>query len=421
MAGTLSIAARNVGRHKKRTFLTVITMAVGIGFFIWVDSIMAGLDSSAVQSMADYSESSLRVESAAYAERRLSVPLADGIADPQAALKAISAIAGVLGAAPRTPFQAQLSGPRGDVPVQAAVIDPVLDPKVFKLKEHTQGAWLSPAPGADAEAEILLGASLADELGTAVGQYVTLFAKSRYEANRAMEFKVVGLVNSPDPNLNSGAAYISYPQANAFLDLEGLVTQLRARVRDPGGMRAYLRQGDRVRDAARLALPGDQASSLDDLSASFLRIAATKRTFSSVIILILLFISAIGIVNTILMSIYARIKEIGVLGAFGMRRREITRLFLTEGLIIGLLGSAGGALLGFLLDLQAVYGGMPLDKLAGKIDTAGIPVWGTLYGEWNPASIAFGFLFGLAVALIASWIPARRAGAMSITRALRAN
>lgn len=421
MAGTFSIAARNVARHKRRTFLTVVTMSVGIGFFIWIDSIMGGLDSSGVESMADYTESSLRVESSAYAERRLSVPLADGIPAPRAALEAISAIKGVLGAAPRTPFQAQLSGPRGDVPVQAAVIDPDLDPKVFRLKERTSGAWLSSAPGPDAEPEIILGASLAGELGTAVGQYVTLFAKSRYEANRAMEFKVAGLVNSPDPNINSGAAYISYAQAESFLDLEGLVTQIRARVRNPGRMADYLRSGDAVRDAARLALPGTASSSLSDLSASFLRIASTKRTFSYVIIVILLFISAIGIVNTILMSIYSRIKEIGVLGAFGMRRREITRLFLAEGLIIGLFGSAGGALLGFLLDLQSVYGGMPLDKIAGKIDTAGIPVWGTLYGEWNPASIAFGFVFGLAVALLASWIPARRAGSMSITRALRAN
>jgi ABC-type lipoprotein release transport system permease subunit len=417
----MSIAARNVLRHKRRTFLTLITMAVGLGFFIWIDSIMRGLDSSSVDSMAYYSESSLRLESAAYAERRLSVPLADGIPDPEAVLAKVESIPGVLAAAPRTPFQAQLSGPRGDVPVQAAVIDPDLDPGVFKLKEHTSGSWLASSPLPGSEPEILLGKALAEELGAGIDGHVTLFAKARYDTNRAMEFKVAGLIESPDPNLNSQAAFISYAQAADFLDLEGLVTQIRASVRDSGGTQAFLAAGNKVRDAARLALPGMDARSLDDLSAAFLAIASYKRKFSSMIIFIILFIAAIGIVNTILMSVYSRVREIGVLGAFGMRRRQITALFLAEGLIIGALGSAGGVLFGFLLDLQAVYQGMAMDKIAGKIDTAGMPIWGTLYGEWNPDTIVFGFFFGLAVALVASWIPARRAGAMSITRALRAN
>jgi ABC-type lipoprotein release transport system permease subunit len=57
--------------------------------------------------------------------------------------------------------------------------------------------------------------------------------------------------------------------------------------------------------------------------------------------------------------------------------------------------------------------------LAGKMDTGGIPVWGVLYGEWNPGVMVFGFVFSFAMALVASWIPARRAGRMTITRALR--
>lgn len=421
MAGTLSIAARNVFRHKRRTLLTILTMAVSIAFFIWIDSIMAGFDSAAVYSLADYTESSLRVESAAYSDRRLSMPLADGIGDPEAALAALLSIEGVEGAAPRTPFPALLSGPRGEIPVQAAAIDPELDPTVFRIKESVEGSWLSADPDPSGEAEILLGASLARELGLSVGDYATVYAKARYDTNRAQEFRVAGLVSSPDPNVNSGAAYLSFAHADSFLDLEGLVTQVRAKVRDPGGMRSFLRSCERVRELASAALPGLDIRSLNELSADILSVSSAKRSFAFVIIAVLLFISAIGIVNTILMSVYSRVREIGVLGAFGMRRRQITALFLAEGFIIGASGSAAGVLLGVLLDLQSVYAGLPLEKMAGKIDTGGIPVWGTLYGEWNPDKILFGFLFGLAVALVASWIPARRAGAMRITRALRAN
>ncbi len=421
MAANLAIAARNVLRHKRRTLLTVLTMTVSIGLFVYMDSIMGGMDASAVYSMADYSESGLRLSSAAYGQRRMSSPLEEGIENPQEVMKALLSIKEIAAATPRTPFQAQVSGPAGELPVKATVIDPRLDPDVFKIKAQTKGAWLSSEIKPDDEAQILIGISLAQELGLGVGERVTLYAKARYDTNRGQEFKIVGLVESPDPNLNSGAVFISYAQANEFLDLDGLVTEIRAAVSNPGGLRPFLAAANAARDKARLLLPGMEIFSLDEMASSFMEISKSKRGFSMVLVVVLLFISAVGIVNTILMSVYSRIREIGVLGAFGYRRSQITRLFLTEGLLIGLIGASGGALLGFLLSLQAVLIGMPLDKMAGKMDTTGIPIWGTLYGEWNPLTILFGFCFGLFTALVASYIPARRAGRMRITNALRSN
>jgi putative ABC transport system permease protein len=418
MSVILSIAARNVFRHKRRTLLTVITMAVSLGFFIWMDSYMSGLDAGSIRSLADFSESGLRISTAAYAERRVSSPLAEGLPDPGKTLEAVRGLPGVLAACPRTPFTAQVSGPAGDKAVQALIVDPALDPGVFKLTAALKGEWFARDGAADPQ--IILGAALAKQLDLDVGDWLTLYAKARYDTNRAQGFKLIGLVDSSDPNLNSGAAYISYKDADAFLDAGGLVTELRAAVRNPGSMKGFLAATNKARDAARALLPGCEVASLDDISASFLAISSSKRKSAYMLIVILLFISAVGIVNTILMSIYSRVREIGVLGAFGMKRGEITSLFLAEGAIIGLLGCCGGVALGALLDLQAVYQGMALDKLAGKIDTAGIAVWGTLKGEWNPQAIVFGFFFGMAVALLSSWIPARRAGKMRITRALRA-
>ncbi|GAB1457768.1 hypothetical protein MASR2M48_30760 [Spirochaetota bacterium] len=66
-------------------------------------------------------------------------------------------------------------------------------------------------------------------------------------------------------------------------------------------------------------------------------------------ILVVLLIAGVGIVNTILMSVYARIREIGVLKAYGMSPKEIKGLFTLEGTIVGLLGSAAGTLFGVVL------------------------------------------------------------------------
>lgn len=404
-------------RNKRRTLLTVITMSISVGFFIWMDCIMGGFDTSSVDSIAKFSESSERVSTAAYAAKRLAAPLDLGIADPAAAMAAIKSVKGVKAVAPRTRFIARTLGPLGDMPAVVAAVDPTLDPRVFSIKETVEGAWLS--EGETDQGEVVMGSALAASLGLSVGGYADLYATSRYGTQRGQEFKVVGLFTTPDPNLNMGNAFISFASADELLDLEGLVTELYASIERPSTVKAFLKLGEMVAADIEKALPGFAAASIADTAGDILALSSTKRGFSYVLIFVLLFIAAIGIVNTILMAVFARVREIGVLGAFGMKRREITSVFLAEGAIIGFLGSALGLAFGFILDLSAIYIGMDLNALAGKMDTGGIPVWGTLYGEWNPGAMLFGFLFSFAMALLASWIPARRAGRMRITKALR--
>jgi putative ABC transport system permease protein len=331
------IALRNVLRNKRRTLLTVITMSISVGFFIWMDCIMGGFDTSSVDSIARFSESSERISSPAYAEKRISAPLEHGIGDPAAAMAAIKKVPGIAAVTPRTRFIGQAQGPSGDMPVVFAAIDPALDPIVFSIKESTKGSWLP--EGISDEPSIVMGSALASELGLAVGDYANVFAASRYGTQRGQEFKVVGIFATPDPNLDKGAAFISYADAEGLLDLEGLVTELYAAVERPATLAAFLKKGDRVAAGIRQALPGFMVSPISEMSADILALSSTKRSFSYVLVVILLFISAIGIVNTILMAVYARVREIGVLGAFGMKRREITSLFLAEGAIIGFLGS----------------------------------------------------------------------------------
>lgn len=76
-------------------------------------------------------------------------------------------------------------------------------------------------------------------------------------------------------------------------------------------------------------------------------------------------------------------------------------------------------LFGMALVWYLIATGIPMGSLMGKVDMGGLPLTGTLYGEWNPATMAFGFVFGLVVAFIAARIPAQRAAKLEVTDALR--
>ena len=133
--------------------------------------------------------------------------------------------------------------------------------------------------------------------------------------------------------------------------------------------------------------------------------------------LFILLLSAVGIVNTVLMSVYERIREVGVLKALGFRGREVVWMFIFEGFFVGCLGSFLGAALGVLIDCYTIFVGFSLQKF-GDVG-GGFAFWGTLRGEWSPEFIIFAVIFGLVLAVLAAAIPARAAARMSATSALR--
>ena len=152
-----------------------------------------------------------------------------------------------------------------------------------------------------------------------------------------------------------------------------------------------------------------------------MELTRAKRASGFIIMGIILMIAVVGIFNTVFMSVYERIREIGVLRAHGMKPRDISIMFMLEGVITGLLGSVLGVALGSLLNMQLVTAGIPMEKLGGSVATASYGVAGTVYGEWNIPAMAVVFLLGIAVATLAGIIPARRASKIQVTEALRFN
>ena len=413
--GTLfKIAWRNVRRHGKRTALTVVTMAFGLGLFIAMDSILKGMDRGGLQNIIDLTDSSVRVSTKAYEEERRSSPLEYGLPDVDSLEKLALADPRALDVAPRTRFIGRLSNGLDSIPVLAVAVDPERDARVFKLSGHVAGSWF---PGGG-ERQIVLGRKLAADLGIALGDWVVLAARTRWEAQNADDFRVVGLIDSSEPSLNSSGVFISFADAEDFLELEGLRTELAVSMERRTNLADAMGDSDALAAAIGKAFPDLDARSFGEVGREFLQIAKAKSKGASIIIFTILLIAGVGIANTVLMSVYSRIREIGVLRAYGFRPKDISRLFLMEGAIIGLSGSLAGVAFGLAAETWFVKVGLPVDKLMGEVDM-GLPVWGTLYGEWNPSTMAAAVVFGVLVALLASRSPARKAARLQVTDALR--
>lgn len=124
-----------------------------------------------------------------------------------------------------------------------------------------------------------------------------------------------------------------------------------------------------------------------------------------------LIVAAIGIINTMIMSIYERTREIGIMKAIGASNKDVLKIFLLEAGTIGILGGIGGILLSFLGKLLLNFGlGVYLRSLGGEpVNAMIIPFWLILF------ALAFAFIVGVASGVY----PARRAAKLSPLAALR--
>ncbi len=415
--GTLwKIALRNTIRHARRTIITAVVMMGGIAVFIFYDSLLAGMDRMAVDTMENYTLSSLKIRTPAYVRDIQGAPLDKGLAHPEETLSAVTALG--LQAAPRIRFVARLSNYTDEIPVLADAVDPAADPKVFKLAQAvTEGAWLSRA----ASRSVVLGAELAHELSVKPGDTVLVAAQTVHDATNADEYTVAGLLSTPAPEINRAGLFMPLDDARALLDTpagpDALVTEVDVALPRAPSLAAALAQGEAAASRLRAALPEERVDPIGSLAEGYLALRNAKASYSLIPVIIVLMIAAVGIVNTILMSVFSRIREIGILRAYGMTARDIKRLFTLEGLALGLAGSTLGVALGAALDLLLVVRGLSMSAISNSLGS--LPISGVLHGEWNPKTMLIGFLFGIVVSLIAARIPARRAARLQPTDALR--
>jgi len=134
-------------------------------------------------------------------------------------------------------------------------------------------------------------------------------------------------------------------------------------------------------------------------------------------IAVILAIAATGIANTVIMSVYERIREVGTLAAMGMEPAKIRRLFLIEGAIMGFVASLVGAGIGAKLNHHFSTVGFDVGNLPDA--SSQVPFSTTIYTSYSWTMVFLAILFGVSVALLASIWPARFAAGLEPATAVR--
>lgn len=415
----LRLAARNLWRRPRRTVLTFLAVAVGLWYFIFLDSFLQGLGRDSVRNLVELETSHVRIHAAGYWDKRDELPLDPLIERPRDIVRRVAAVRGVEGATPRLVFAAQLNNGVDELPVTAVGIDPQADGRVFSLEKYVvQGRWPQPhdeamGPGV---AQAMLGKAVAELMGLGVGDTFTLVTRTRSGAMQAIDLQVAGLLDSPHPAVNASTVYLPLQAAQLALGVGDAATEVDIRGTGEGhaaALQSEIEQTVRARAQPALSVHAWQAMAQDVLA-----MIQAERAYDMVFLALVFVIALVGVVNTVLLATLERTREIGTLKAMGMTTREIAGVFMAEAGLVGVLGGVTGVAAAMATEFWFVNYGLDLTPLLRDVDV-GYPLSGVFTGAWNPVTMAGAFLFGVAVCLVASALPARRAARLDAAAALR--
>jgi len=399
------IASRNLRRNVRRTLVAVLTVAGGCVAFLLAGGFIAWIFEDMRESTIHSQLGHIQIVRPDYYEK--------GVADPYAYLlpaqspeqKVIEQTKGFAGLAPRLAFSGLAS--HGDVSIAfiGEGIDPERERPLSNRITIVSGENLSDSN----EPATLLGEGLAKSLGAKPGDRIVLLVSAENGSPNAIEVKLAGTFATISKEYDDNAVRLPIGLARKLMRVEGStawVVQLR-----------QTEQTQRSVEQLRANLPskGFQIIPWSDLADFYNKTVVLFSKQVSVVKLIIGVIIILTISNTQMMSVLERTSEIGTSLAIGQRRRFILRLFMVEGLLIGLAGGLAGLALGYIL--------------ASLISAIGIPMP-------PPPGMARGYIgqilinvplatesmvLALVTTLLASLLPAWKASRMNIVDALRHN
>jgi len=209
---------------------------------------------------------------------------------------------------------------------------------------------------------------------------------------------VVGIYDLGMPDAEKMLVLITLDEAQSLYNLRGQATEVAIFLEKVGQEKAIV-------PALQAALPNYEIDSWQDLRPEIKQTIATKSSFTSFFGIVLVLIAAIGILNIMLMAVFERTREMGVLAALGMKSRQILGLYLLEGSFIGLVGGVAGCALGSALNLWLAAVGLDISYASGMGEVSAL--MGTrIYPSLSLASIVSRAVLVVVVAALASLYPA---------------
>ncbi len=396
----ISIAVAHLRARRRQSAVSILGVALGVGFFIAISGMMHGFQSYFLVQIIESTPhvlitdeyrsppaqplELLEPQAALDLRRVIARDPVRGIANAQAILDALQAMPG-LEAAPALRGQGLLRRAGRDYGVTVLGIRPEQEGKATQLAGEMVAGTLDALEGATDGG--ILGSLLAAKMAVGLGDSVLLASPT----GGTTRLRVVGLFKTGIETLDSGQIYVQLAKQQAIQGRPRVINEIRIRLAEVA--RSIPMAGALERRFGYKAAPWEETNS---------RILSVFRLQNVIIYMTtgaILVVAGFGIFNIISTVVLEKARDIAILRSVGMPPATVTRIFIVEGMVVGIVGMLVGWIVGF-----AMAEALRLIPAPGSTDPTQ-----TLRVDTSPLSFAIAGGIALLTAILAAWLPASRA------------
>lgn len=398
----LKMALRDLGRNRRRSFFSALALAIGLALLLLIAAVIEGEMRSSMDMSIRLQTGHLQIRAATYDEDKTSLAWDDLLNTPAQLAAQITTLDPVVAATPRLYASGiVVAGPQS-TGVRIIGLDPASPASAPFRDGVTSGSYIA----ADDRGGVLLGQPLATKMKLSVGDTIELLVNTADGAVDQQTFVIRGVYSTRTPGFDEGAVLMPLAKAQSIAGAGDRASALFVLLKDR----------EQTDDVVQALQAGSlQIKTWRDMNSILIETEQLSRGYMVVLYLIVLAITATVIVNTLIMAVFERTREIGILSALGMKGGRIMAMFFAESAFLALGGTVMGLLIGGLLVAYATQVGFYI----GDFGVDGMLLGDTIYAYLTVNDTISLTVLAFIVTLLAALYPALLAARLEPVDALR--
>jgi putative ABC transport system permease protein len=409
----ITIAYRNIWRNPRRTIMCISAVALAVFFTIFMQSMINGMIKSIEDVVQIFDSGHVNIVSSSFKDEEEYYPVQYPVANGQNSgelIRDIKTIPGVVNVFPRITAYATLT----DSVVKHAIlwginIEDEMSFNTFNLSDRSNGlvSGRFPEPGSN---ECAVGMYMAKKAGLHIGDRIQLKTMSAQFSDKFWSPEIVGVFEFNYGKYDEDVILVSFDRLQKLFVLGDGTQQLLI----------FADSARRSRDIVNSLKNSMTKDTVVQEWSDNYWVAFMRQSMIIFVIIMLIFqiVASFLIINTVLMVIHERIKEIGMMASLGLTRKEIVAVFFFEAFLLSIIGSLAGCGIGGILTGIGSHFPLGADLLAGS-GIKEFPMASAVFLDFSPLTIFQGFLFGIVVTSICTFVPSTKCAFIEPVEALR--
>lgn len=401
MIQLFKMAFRDLGRNRRRSFFSSLALALGLALLLLMAAFIQGEMGSAMDATIRLQSGHLQIRAQSYDESKTSLKWEDLIENPAQVAEQLTSLAPVKVATPRL-FASGIVSVRDETAgVRIFGIDPLSEANVPYQLGMISGEFLAP----DDRQGVLVGQPLAEKLGLNVGDKFSLSANTSNGDVAEQVFTIRGIYSTETNAFDSTTVFLPLAKAQTITQAENHASTIFVLLNDKAQTEPVV---------AALKTSKYKVLTWTEMNALIIQYEEFANAYMVILYLIVLAITATVIVNTLVMAVFERTREIGILSAIGMKGGRIMAMFLAESTLLAVGGIIMGLILGNLVVAYFTKNGFYI----GNMGITGLLIGNTIYTELTLEDTINLTVIALVITLLAGLYPALLAARMEPVEAL---